>query len=152
MCMDWGKLPSNSSHLLCKTHMWDDGPERKVCVQQWWNPAALLGRLEKSKKWKNVFSVYFFLGQMFKETNKRIWVKVSWKGTWTWIFLQLHEVTETSCFLLKGECDLVSLLQVMVAVFGEFPPVAMRPYPEQGQAACKGKKKHGHILKATYLT
>ncbi|XP_041852147.1 tumor susceptibility gene 101 protein isoform X1 [Melanotaenia boesemani] len=36
----------------------------------------------------------------------------------------------------NGECDLVSLLQVMVAMFGEFPPVCMRPYPEYEQASC----------------
>ncbi|XP_061577466.1 tumor susceptibility gene 101 protein [Cololabis saira] len=36
----------------------------------------------------------------------------------------------------NGECDLVSLLQVMVAVFGESPPVAKRPYPEHEQASC----------------
>lgn len=36
----------------------------------------------------------------------------------------------------NGECDLMSLLQVMVAVFGEFPPVCMKPYPEPEQASC----------------
>uniref|UniRef100_A0A3Q2DXC9 Zgc:123278 n=2 Tax=Cyprinodon variegatus TaxID=28743 RepID=A0A3Q2DXC9_CYPVA len=36
----------------------------------------------------------------------------------------------------KGEGDLFSLLQVMVAVFGEFPPLSMCPYPEPEQASC----------------
>ncbi|XP_036007398.1 tumor susceptibility gene 101 protein [Fundulus heteroclitus] len=36
----------------------------------------------------------------------------------------------------KGECDLFSLLQVMVAVFGELPPLAMRSSPELEQASC----------------
>lgn len=36
----------------------------------------------------------------------------------------------------QGECDLVSLLQVMTAIFGEFPPVCMKPYPEPEQAPC----------------
>lgn len=36
----------------------------------------------------------------------------------------------------KGECDLVSLLQVMVTIFGEFPPVCMRPQPEPEQTSC----------------
>ncbi|KAK5618967.1 hypothetical protein CRENBAI_006047 [Crenichthys baileyi] len=36
----------------------------------------------------------------------------------------------------KGECDLFSLLQVMVAVFEEFIPLCMRSYPEPEQASC----------------
>ncbi|KAL3061812.1 hypothetical protein OYC64_009863 [Pagothenia borchgrevinki] len=36
----------------------------------------------------------------------------------------------------SGECDLLSLLQVMVAVFGDFPPVCMQPHPEPEQAPC----------------
>ncbi|KAF7661027.1 hypothetical protein LDENG_00271000 [Lucifuga dentata] len=35
-----------------------------------------------------------------------------------------------------GECDLISLLQVMVVMFGEFPPVCMKPHPEPEQASC----------------
>ncbi|XP_044213081.1 tumor susceptibility gene 101 protein [Thunnus albacares] len=34
-----------------------------------------------------------------------------------------------------GECDLVSLLQVMAATFGEFPPMCMQQ-PEHQQASC----------------
>ncbi|XP_036068417.1 tumor susceptibility gene 101 protein isoform X2 [Oryzias melastigma] len=37
----------------------------------------------------------------------------------------------------KGDCDLIGLLQVMVAVFGEFPPVSMRPFPEKEQGTCR---------------
>lgn len=40
-------------------------------------------------------------------------------------------------FLCQGGCDLASLLQVMVVIFGEFPPVCMQPYPEPEQASCK---------------
>ncbi|XP_017278571.1 tumor susceptibility gene 101 protein [Kryptolebias marmoratus] len=36
----------------------------------------------------------------------------------------------------NGECDLVGLLQVMVAMFGEFPPVCMKRHPEHEQASC----------------
>ncbi|KAK7891342.1 hypothetical protein WMY93_023305 [Mugilogobius chulae] len=36
----------------------------------------------------------------------------------------------------QGECDLVSLLQVLSAMFGEYPPVCMKPYPEPEQAPC----------------
>lgn len=36
----------------------------------------------------------------------------------------------------KDECDLVSLLQVMVAMFGEAPPVGMRPHPDPEQTSC----------------
>ncbi|XP_037621982.1 tumor susceptibility gene 101 protein [Sebastes umbrosus] len=36
----------------------------------------------------------------------------------------------------SGECDLVSLLQVMVAMFGDFPPVCMQSHPEPEQAPC----------------
>ncbi|KAK9516906.1 hypothetical protein VZT92_024814 [Zoarces viviparus] len=36
----------------------------------------------------------------------------------------------------NGECDLVSLLQVMVVVFGDFPPVYMHSHPEPEQAPC----------------
>ncbi|XP_035763098.1 tumor susceptibility gene 101 protein [Neolamprologus brichardi] len=36
----------------------------------------------------------------------------------------------------NGECDLMSLVQVMVAMFGEFPPVCMKPNPEPEQASC----------------
>ncbi|XP_038561747.1 tumor susceptibility gene 101 protein [Micropterus salmoides] len=35
----------------------------------------------------------------------------------------------------NGECDLVSLLQVMLIVFGDFPPVCMQPHPEPQQAS-----------------
>ncbi|KAK5867660.1 hypothetical protein PBY51_012129 [Eleginops maclovinus] len=35
-----------------------------------------------------------------------------------------------------GECDLLSVLQVMIVVFGEFPPVCMQPLPEHEQAPC----------------
>lgn len=40
-------------------------------------------------------------------------------------------------FSHQGECDLLSLLQVMVVVFGDFPPVCMQPHPEPEQAPCK---------------
>ncbi|XP_018519866.1 tumor susceptibility gene 101 protein [Lates calcarifer] len=36
----------------------------------------------------------------------------------------------------NGECDLVSLLQVMAATFGDFPPVCMQPHPEPEQDSC----------------
>ncbi|KAL7402246.1 hypothetical protein ABVT39_011872 [Epinephelus coioides] len=36
----------------------------------------------------------------------------------------------------NGECDLTGLLQVMVAMFGDFPPVCMQPHPEPEQAPC----------------
>ncbi|CAG5958250.1 tumor susceptibility gene 101 protein [Menidia menidia] len=36
----------------------------------------------------------------------------------------------------NGQCDLVSLLQVMVAMFGEFPPVCKQPYPGHEQTSC----------------
>lgn len=36
----------------------------------------------------------------------------------------------------KDECDILSLLQVMVAMFGEVPPVRMRPHPEPEQITC----------------
>lgn len=35
-----------------------------------------------------------------------------------------------------GECSLVGLLQVMTAVFGEEPPVCMKPQPEPQQIPC----------------
>ncbi|XP_060892533.1 tumor susceptibility gene 101 protein [Labrus mixtus] len=35
-----------------------------------------------------------------------------------------------------GECDLVSLLQVMCVIFGDFPPVCMKQYPEPEQTSC----------------
>uniref|UniRef100_A0A8C3B3C0 Zgc:123278 n=1 Tax=Cyclopterus lumpus TaxID=8103 RepID=A0A8C3B3C0_CYCLU len=37
----------------------------------------------------------------------------------------------------NGECDLVSLLQVMVVIFGDLPPVCMQPRSESEQAPCK---------------
>ncbi|XP_077591988.1 tumor susceptibility gene 101 protein [Stigmatopora nigra] len=37
----------------------------------------------------------------------------------------------------QGNCDLVSLLQVMVATFGDNPPICMRPYLQPSQAHCK---------------
>ncbi|XP_077372114.1 tumor susceptibility gene 101 protein [Festucalex cinctus] len=36
----------------------------------------------------------------------------------------------------QGECDLVSLLQVMVATFGDHPPICMQPRPQPAQASC----------------
>ncbi|XP_071359601.1 tumor susceptibility gene 101 protein [Trachinotus anak] len=36
----------------------------------------------------------------------------------------------------KGECDLVSLLQVMAVMFGDFPPVCMQPHSEPEQTSC----------------
>ncbi|XP_041652563.1 tumor susceptibility gene 101 protein [Cheilinus undulatus] len=36
----------------------------------------------------------------------------------------------------NGECDLVSLLQVMSVMFGDFPPVCMRPHPEPELSSC----------------
>lgn len=41
----------------------------------------------------------------------------------------------------NGECDLMSLLQVMVAMFGEFPPVCMQLRPEPEQTSC-GQQFH----------
>ncbi|XP_047452607.1 tumor susceptibility gene 101 protein [Mugil cephalus] len=35
-----------------------------------------------------------------------------------------------------GECDLLSLVQVMIGIFGECPPLAMRPIPESEQTSC----------------
>ncbi|KAE8296501.1 Tumor susceptibility gene 101 protein [Larimichthys crocea] len=37
----------------------------------------------------------------------------------------------------NGECDLTSLIQVMAATFGDFPPVCIQPNPEPEQASCK---------------
>lgn len=39
--------------------------------------------------------------------------------------------------LWQGECDLVGLLQVMSAVFGDVPPVCMKPQQESQQISCK---------------
>ncbi|XP_031139205.1 tumor susceptibility gene 101 protein isoform X1 [Sander lucioperca] len=36
----------------------------------------------------------------------------------------------------NSECDLMTLLRVMVIMFGEFPPVYMQPHPEPEQAPC----------------
>ncbi|XP_061826464.1 tumor susceptibility gene 101 protein [Nerophis lumbriciformis] len=36
----------------------------------------------------------------------------------------------------QGECDLVSLLQVMTATFGDHPPICMQPPPQPEQASC----------------
>uniref|UniRef100_A0A3P8SN78 Zgc:123278 n=1 Tax=Amphiprion percula TaxID=161767 RepID=A0A3P8SN78_AMPPE len=36
----------------------------------------------------------------------------------------------------KDQCDIVSLLQVMVAMFGEAPPVCMRPHSDPEQRSC----------------
>ncbi|XP_039987974.1 tumor susceptibility gene 101 protein [Xiphias gladius] len=36
----------------------------------------------------------------------------------------------------NGDCDVVSLLQVMAALFGDFPPVCMQPQSEPKQASC----------------
>ncbi|XP_033823340.1 tumor susceptibility gene 101 protein [Periophthalmus magnuspinnatus] len=36
----------------------------------------------------------------------------------------------------QGECDLLSLLQLIAAMFGEYPPVCIKPYPEPEQAPC----------------
>ncbi|XP_061774078.1 uncharacterized protein zgc:123278 [Nerophis ophidion] len=36
----------------------------------------------------------------------------------------------------QGECDLVSLLQVMAATFGDLPPICMQPPPQPEQASC----------------
>lgn len=55
-----------------------------------------------------------------------------------------HCCTESSvflwcdlCLLCQGECDLISLLQMMVSLFEDLPPVCMRPYPEPAQASCE---------------
>ncbi|KAF0041322.1 hypothetical protein F2P81_007220 [Scophthalmus maximus] len=37
----------------------------------------------------------------------------------------------------KGECDLVTLLQVMQFMFGDFPPVWMQPRSEPERASCQ---------------
>ena len=55
-----------------------------------------------------------------------------------WIMELLHPyICLTFPFSHQGECDLLSLLQVMVVVFGDFPPVSMQPHPEPEQAPCK---------------
>ncbi|CAL1595448.1 unnamed protein product [Knipowitschia caucasica] len=36
----------------------------------------------------------------------------------------------------QGECDLLGLLQVMAAMFGDCPPVCMKPLTEPEQALC----------------
>ncbi|XP_056243506.1 tumor susceptibility gene 101 protein [Seriola aureovittata] len=36
----------------------------------------------------------------------------------------------------NGECDLVTLLQVMAVMFGDFPPVCIQPHSEPEQASC----------------
>ncbi|XP_041794557.1 tumor susceptibility gene 101 protein [Chelmon rostratus] len=40
-----------------------------------------------------------------------------------------------------SQCDLVSLLQVMIATFGDFPPVCMQLHPEPEQSSC-GQQFH----------
>ncbi|KAG7521538.1 tumor susceptibility protein 101 protein-like [Solea senegalensis] len=37
----------------------------------------------------------------------------------------------------NDKCDLVSLLQVMAVMFGDFPPLCMRPHSEPEQASCR---------------
>lgn len=39
--------------------------------------------------------------------------------------------------LWQDECNLVGLLQVMSAVFGDVPPVCMKPQQESQQISCK---------------
>ncbi|XP_061533276.1 tumor susceptibility gene 101 protein [Phycodurus eques] len=36
----------------------------------------------------------------------------------------------------QGKCDLVSLLQVMVSMFGDVPPICMQPHTQPAQASC----------------
>ncbi|XP_035520925.1 tumor susceptibility gene 101 protein [Morone saxatilis] len=45
----------------------------------------------------------------------------------------------------NGECDLVSLLQVMVAMFGDFPPVCMQPELEQSSCWLQFQR-HAEVL------
>uniref|UniRef100_A0A8P4K2D0 Zgc:123278 n=1 Tax=Dicentrarchus labrax TaxID=13489 RepID=A0A8P4K2D0_DICLA len=50
----------------------------------------------------------------------------------------------------NGECDLVSLLQVMVAMFGDFPPVCMQPHPEQKASLHVISEQHQQYLCPRY--
>ncbi|XP_019749551.1 tumor susceptibility gene 101 protein [Hippocampus comes] len=65
------------------------------------------------------------------------------KPTWEMMILQGNYVSSNGDILLpylqewkQGKCDLVSLLQVMVATFGDLPPICMQPHPQPAQASC----------------
>ncbi|XP_061891159.1 tumor susceptibility gene 101 protein-like [Entelurus aequoreus] len=59
------------------------------------------------------------------------------------MILQGHYVSSNGEVLLpylqdwkQGQCDLISLLQVMTATFGDLPPICMQPPPQPEQASC----------------
>lgn len=51
---------------------------------------------------------------------------------------------------LQSECSLVGLLQVMSAVFGDVPPVWMKPQPESQQVSCKCQSHSQNSFRACW--
>ncbi|XP_061140318.1 tumor susceptibility gene 101 protein isoform X1 [Syngnathus typhle] len=50
----------------------------------------------------------------------------------------------------QGKCDLVSLLQVMVAMFGDLPPICMQPHRHPAQTSCSLQfHKQSQVLSRT---
>lgn len=66
--VDRGKLPPNCSHLLCQTHTWDGGPQRKVHLQQWWSAITVSGWVEEGENW----NLYYLTGLNVKKKNEKI--------------------------------------------------------------------------------
>lgn len=102
------------------------------------NGEVMLPYLEE---WKNVriFILYALTG--LDVNRDRQWhqdqrLMMTYSSVW---FRVLDTCNTGVTFPLshQDKCDLVSLLQVMVVMFREFPPVCMQPHSEPEQASCK---------------
>lgn len=114
-----GELPPICTHLLRHPQPWDDAAQRELCLHGQCGDLSLSGWVE-SCEWTQYLTHY---PKYNNDINSRRWLN--------------------ALLLRQGECSLVSLLQVMSAVFGEAPPVCMKPQPEPQQIPCKWQS-HSH--------
>lgn len=112
-----GRLPPVCPHLLRHPQAWDDAAQRELRLHGQCGDLSLSGWVEGCE-WTQ------YLMHDPKDNNginSRRWI--------------------STLLLGQGECNLVGLLQVMSAVFGEVPPVCMKPQPEPQQIPCKWQSR-----------
>lgn len=106
-----GKLSTHCPHLLSETHPWDGCCDQQTRQQQWRDPVALPGWVETCKT--TVEDVSMVLA--YHKTNNLQFYLFLWNDLFVYF---------------QSQCDLHSLIQVMMTVFSEVPPLRMCLNPE----------------------
>ncbi|XP_056138565.1 tumor susceptibility gene 101 protein [Lampris incognitus] len=113
-------------------HVFNDGTAKRLMSLSGTIPASFHGKIYN-------IPVCLWLEENYPETAPICYVN----PTQEMMFIRGNYITANGEIMLPYlqewkpiECDLVSLIQVLAAMFGESPPVCMKHHPKHEQASC----------------